>query len=116
MNADDKDRTLENVMKTLLSSIAAALIAITTTALASPLPSSTDEARKLAGASTGTFSSSMLRMGLPSSTDEARAGSSSGAVARAPCAVASNESPTTTDEARSLAARADRAPSCVASR
>lgn len=101
-------------MKALLSSIAAALIAITTTALAAPLPSSTDEARKLAGASTGALSSGKSRMGLPSSTDEARAGSSSIPVVKEPCAVTSN--PATTDEARALAASADRAPSCVASR
>lgn len=116
MNASNKERTLENVMKTLLSSMAAALMAITTTALASPLPSSTDEARALAGATTRIISSDKSRTGLPSSTDEARAGSSSHPVERAPCALTSDESPTTTDEARALAARAVPAPSCAASR
>ena len=115
MNADDKERTLENVMKTLLSTIAAALIAITTTAVASPLPSSTDEARALAGAGTGTLSSSKSRTGPPSSTDEARAGSPSNPEVKEPCAVTSSDSVSATDEARALA-RAGRAPSCVASR
>lgn len=98
------------------SFVAALALAASTTALASPLPSSADEARSLASVSARAASSVMSRMGLPSSTDEARARSSSSPVAKEPCAVTSSESPATTDAARTLAARALQAPSCVASR